>query len=767
MRPTVPLSDSSGDDQAEPVLSTAEKARRTRALNLAKAKAADEKLMASTVGGRPAKHNALKEKIWGTRKRAPSTDEEPQRAKKAKAIDRMHDHDDAMDNAPAAPKKAPRPAAKKKAATASELATSKSSQAPVKDSESKANSKPKAPRAVIKDSSAGDNVQSAPKTRKYIPRRVDSPSDSEEPAIDNASQKAPPPALLVPVPKSKPKAAVGDDDTAGKPAINKAPQKAPPPALPVPIPKSKPKPAAGDDDDDMAGSPSPGDDETSDAARISEDDDGLTGDPEHVAEQLLSERPHIVSVKPKPAAQADDAGSDDAMSDFDPADLPSVFGHRRQSSSSSRASEYDLPVDTDFDMDTEDLVKDESESEAEVLARDMKRPQVRTALGLSTNHLPSSTSAQLKNTDTKKTAQQLKYDQEKPEIRATNVLHGPKTSKADKVPESAWKPSTRITYPSHGGLVKLLDQPPLLRSVIKGAMELSLYDLAFTDAYQPMASRSLFAQKLLREAAKGKGADGDPINKRAKRDLSFCRSLAPLVSALRVSVSKLTMRQICARTGNVRTDIRKSAISKVAAHYELNKAGTTPSQVRAIVKLLMKEQHYIFPYKPQELRPPNDVTTVTPNADTPAKAIKAFKTNAPFLAPIIPDIIHEIWFSTPKSFGFKHGADMKSSIADPDYANQKVLPDAMVCIVTTHVGAALSAWQTGVHVPAPEFSQGRLESTYKSHIETMQAQRTTEKSAKAFHKLMHELYLKASQSQPDLPVASSARNVITLDLDDD
>ncbi|KAJ6587255.1 hypothetical protein B0H10DRAFT_2234102 [Mycena sp. CBHHK59/15] len=467
MRPTVPLSDSSGDDQAEPVLSTAEKARRTRALNLAKAKAADEKLMASTGesssaavmsgsdnninSGRPAsKTQCSQGENLGYRKRAPSTDEEPQRAKKAKAIDRMP-------------------------ATASELATSKSSQAPVKDSESKANSKPKAPRAVIKDSSAGDNVQSAPKTRKYIPRRVDSPSDSEEPAIDNASQKAPPPALLVPVPKSKPKAA------------------------------SKPKPAAGDDDDDMAGSPSPGDDETSDAARISEDDDGLTGDPEHVAEQLLSERPHIVSVKPRPAAQADDAGSDDAMSDFDPADLPSVFGHRRQSSSSSRASEYDLPVDTDFDMDTEDLVKDESESEAEVLARDMKRPQ---------------------NTDTKKTAQQLKYDQEKPEIRATNVLHGPKTSKADK-----------------------------------GAMELSLYDLAFTDAYQPMASHSLFAQKLLREAAKGKGADGDPINKRAKRDLSFCRSLAPL---------------ICARTGNVRTDIRKSAISKVAAHYELNKAGTLP-----------------------------------------------------------------------------------------------------------------------------------------------------------------------------------------------
>ncbi|KAJ6623850.1 hypothetical protein B0H10DRAFT_1943630 [Mycena sp. CBHHK59/15] len=72
----------------------------------------------------------------------------------------------------------------------------------------------------------------------------------------------------------------------------------------------------------------------------------------------------------------------------------------------------------------------------------------------------------------------------------------------------------------------------------------------------------------------------------------------------------------------------------------------------------------------------------------------------------------------------------------------------MVCIVTTHVGAALSAWQTGVHVPAPEFSQGRLESTYKSHIEPMQAQRTTEKSAKAFHKLMHELYLRPPNLSP-------------------
>jgi hypothetical protein len=78
-------------------------------------------------------------------------------------------------------------------------------------------------------------------------------------------------------------------------------------------------------------------------------------------------------------------------------------------------------------------------------------------------------------------------------------------------------------------------------------------------------------------------------------------------------------RQILARKSNVRTAIRNSAISKVATHYELNKPGTTPSQVRSIVKQLLDQQRYILPYVPAP----------TPRAETSAKSDAASADAAP------------------------------------------------------------------------------------------------------------------------------------------
>ncbi|KAJ6547740.1 hypothetical protein DFH09DRAFT_1087497 [Mycena vulgaris] len=82
--------------------------------------------------------------------------------------------------------------------------------------------------------------------------------------------------------------------------------------------------------------------------------------------------------------------------------------------------------------------------------------------------------------------------------------------------------------------------------------------------------------------------------------------------------------------------------------------------------------------------------------------------------------------------------------------------------------AGLQAWATGHYVPAPEFSQGRLESTYQSLLGILEDQRSG-KSSKAFNGIMHDLYVKVSQSQPGVaPNASgSANNVISLDIDSD
>ncbi|KAJ7868363.1 hypothetical protein B0H14DRAFT_3585195, partial [Mycena olivaceomarginata] len=303
-------------------------------------------------------------------------------------------------------------------------------------------------------------------------------------------------------------------------------------------------------------------------------------------------------------------------------------------------------------------------------------------------------------------------------INAQSVIK-PKVS-----PESDWDPSARIVFPTTGGGIKLLEQTPLLKAVLTDCITLATYELAYKDGYQAMPARDAFMSRIIRRVAK-KTAGAVHIEKRAKKDMKFCQRLSPIV---------LT------RVGNVRNDLRNAAISKVATLYELNKAGITPSQIRSIVKQLFTDQRYILPYAAESSAPGTDAGDIAADAVTgdnvtvskpPPKVLKVFKTDKPFLAPIIIELIREIWWSSHKALGFKHVNDLKSN--RKDRPTEVVLPDGMICLPGAH------AWQTGVYIPAPEFSQGRLESTYKSLVTVMDEQRS--KSPKIFNKLMHDLYL--------------------------
>lgn len=46
----------------------------------------------------------------------------------------------------------------------------------------------------------------------------------------------------------------------------------------------------------------------------------------------------------------------------------------------------------------------------------------------------------------------------------------------------------------------------------------------------------------------------------------------------------------------MRTGLRNLSISTAATHYELNKTGLTASHIRSIVKQLITDQQYIFPF---------------------------------------------------------------------------------------------------------------------------------------------------------------------------
>ncbi|KAJ7812810.1 hypothetical protein B0H14DRAFT_2605528 [Mycena olivaceomarginata] len=235
-------------------------------------------------------------------------------------------------------------------------------------------------------------------------------------------------------------------------------------------------------------------------------------------------------------------------------------------------------------------------------------------------------------------------------------------------------------------------------------------------------------------------------------------------------VAKKKAGAVLTRVSNVRNDLRNAAISKVATLYKLNKAGITSSQIWSIVKQLFTDQCYILPYTAESSAPGIDAGDIAADAVTADNVTvskpppKVFKTDKPFLAPIIIELIREIWWSSHKVLGFKHVNDLESN--RKDRPTEVVLPDAMICLAGANAFAALQAWQTGVYIPAPEFSQGRLESTYKSLITVMDEQRS--KSPKIFNKLMHNLYLAVAKSPSGPSAASgSVNNVISLAIDSD
>ncbi|KAJ7438950.1 hypothetical protein B0H11DRAFT_2103486 [Mycena galericulata] len=490
------------------------------------------------------------------------------------------------------------------------------------------------------------------------------------------------------------------------------------------------------------------DEEESDAGdvsdAVSDADDGLSGDKDEVERRLLEERPHIV---PKASAPTDQ--EEEEKEDYDPALLPSIFGHRRQSSSSSRgASEYDVPADTDFDADTDaDVEEEDSEREAVDTGKTKK-----------------------------KSVQQQKYETERPQVRKIKYEKPqvrpltPTDPNDDMSKDPGYREIVRLRFPSNGHHhLKLLDQRPLIQDVVREAVELGLYDIAFKNSYDAIASRAGAAQVLLRRAAKKLGERAKLAGSRAKNDIEFCRHLAPLIFA---------------RFGKLRNDVRNTTLKKFAAHYELTKPGITRGQVRTKIRALDKDQKFIYPYNPDHpfaaagssaqdgVGESTDVTSVTRHRDE-AKFDKCFKFNSPFLAPAIADIIHDVWFANSKALGFKKKYVDAMVSRSPAHPKEKELPGPMICFVATNVLAALQTYITGTYVPASEFSQSRLETTYLSLMEFYEKQYDDDKAnaanAKAFHKVMHQLYLNSSKSVAGSSSAASgsAGNVIRLDLDDD
>ncbi|KAJ7789249.1 hypothetical protein B0H14DRAFT_2718827 [Mycena olivaceomarginata] len=604
----------------------------------------------------------------------------------------------------------------------------------------------KAPKKIsqIKNSheDKGNGKTIAARKRQYLPDVIQSSDDDSSAPQEHASIKSKSTASSAARKKSQP---VGTAETAIKARS-----------------KLKKKVVSDDDGNNSLGQSDGEEDEQSDAQSQSEPEDAPVLDIELEGAQIIELQHQSVAPGPKEFFQSDDD------------DQPKPR-HRRQASSSSVGS---MPPDTDFDFDLEERHEndeDDEDNKNDEAERDEEEEEEEEEVEVPVKP--------------KMSAQQLKYEDEKPAIRSSKVIQSSqvKKAKADPTAESDWHPTARIVFPATGGNIKLLDQNGTLKAVTRLVIDLHLYEIAFKAGYEGTVSRSAASRRLIRKSAK-KRPDGSHIGERARRDLGFCAHLAPIIFA---------------RGGNVRTALRNSAISKVATHYELNKPGTTPSQVRSIVKQLLDQQRYILPYAqaptPRAATSANpdatlagprqaDPTSVTPENTSPnpqdtstnpqdnagaknmqkptnaAKVNKSFITTLPFHAPAIIDMIHDVWWSTAKALGFKHVKDLISHRIDRP--GEIVLPDAMICLAGANIWAALLAYETGRYVPAKDFSQDRLENTYTSLLEVLNKQRNG-LSAKFFNNTMHELYLKVSHSAVVADTSSSANNVICLPIDSD
>jgi hypothetical protein len=117
---------------------------------------------------------------------------------------------------------------------------------------------------------------------------------------------------------------------------------------------------------------------------------------------------------------------------------------------------------------------------------------------------------------------------QQPKLGASRVVHAHSTAKPKVLSESDWDPSARIVYPNTGGGIKLLEQTPLLKTVLTDCITLATYELAYKDGYQAMPARDAFMSRLIRRVAKKK-AGAVHIERRAKKDMKFCQRLAHIV----------------------------------------------------------------------------------------------------------------------------------------------------------------------------------------------------------------------------------------------
>ncbi|KAJ7061788.1 hypothetical protein C8F01DRAFT_1138353 [Mycena amicta] len=436
-------------------------------------------------------------------------------------------------------------------------------------------------------------------------------------------------------------------------------------------------------------------------------------------EELAREKPTIIKRRRHVAVDEDvDMPSSRNAS-------PTRSSSRASRASSGRGSEFEVPADTE----AEDLFNNAEDNEDDEDDPQPHRRSSHSAAGDSGHALTSDDDGNNPvPSRQRKSAQQAKYDAE---VLAVHKRKAPPSKptkrqrKAGAGDQSEWDRTIRLVTPPSGvGQLRLGDQTARMQTLIRKTIALVAVDVTFECAYPAIPDRGAYVATFLYDAARQLTALTSDVKRalknRIKTDDNFCRLLADLVLA-RVSI--------------LRNQVKSSMTTKVAGYLQLGAAGVKPVHVRSRISAARRDQAYIFPILFQAaIRTEPDVGDAGESDDPEPPAMK-FKTDLPFHAPPIIEVLQQVFFSK-KGIGRKYQDRFKSYNAK--YPNELELPSSMLALAAVHLASAIDMWQTGREVGGSEFSQGTLETTYNRLVDFIADTRAH--SPDGMHRTMHALY---------------------------
>ncbi|KAJ7073208.1 hypothetical protein C8F01DRAFT_1106475 [Mycena amicta] len=385
-------------------------------------------------------------------------------------------------------------------------------------------------------------------------------------------------------------------------------------------------------------------------------------------EELAREKPTIIKRRRHVAVDEDvDMPSSRNAS-------PTRSSSRASRASSGRGSEFEVPADTE----AEDLFNNAEDNEDDEDDPQPHRRSSHSAAGDSGHALTSDDDGNNPvPSRQRKSAQQAKYDAE---VLAVHKRKAPPSKptkrqrKAGAGDQSEWDRTIRLVTPPSGvGQLRLGDQTARMQTLIRKTIALVAVDVTFECAYPAIPDRGAYVATFLYDAARQLTALTSDVKRalknRIKTDDNFCRLLADLVLA-RVSI--------------LRNQVKSSMTTKVAGYLQLGAAGVKPVHVRSRISAARRDQAYIFPILFQAaIRTEPDVGDAGESDDPEPPAMK-FKTDLPFHAPPIIEVLQQVFFSK-KGIGRKYQDRFKSYNAK--YPNELELPSSMLALAAVHAAA--------------------------------------------------------------------------------